>query len=503
MKKVKNQQLKTQAQQLMSQGRLDEARPLMMQFCKRNPGDPEGWCMLGAIHGQTGAYAKAEACALKALKFAPAFQFAFSVLGNALQAQDKYPEAIKTYRRALRVTGSSPGLLINLGIALTKTAGYEEAESCFRKALDSTPGNTLAQYNYAVLLTRLARFNESLELYEQVLEKQPALADAHWDYACLLLLMGRLEEGWKEYEWRWQSKEFIPRNLPFQPWDGSPLEGKKVLVYAEQGIGDEVTFASCLSDLAAMRADITVECDARLEPVFSRSIEGVNFHGVSNRSDHGWLSTQAPFDCQIAMGSLPAIFRSDRKNFPLAPSFLKADTELLKKWRQRLGALGAGLKVGISWQGGKSDYMNSIRSIPLASWLPLFRIDGIHFINLQYGDREQEIREFCEGGQVHFHDWPDFNQMLDVDELMALISSLDLVISVDNSTVHFAGSLGIPVWNLLCVCPDWRWGLGSDDSYWYPGMRLIRQTTSGCWDDVIATVEQLLSDQASATRLPK
>ena len=145
--------------------------------------------------------------------------------------------------------------------------------------------------------------------------------------------------------------------------------------------------------------------------------------------------------------------------------------------------------------------MNSIRSIPLPNWLPLFRIDGIHFVNLQYGDREQEIREFCDECQVQFHDWPDINQMSDIDDLMALISNLDLVISVDNSTVHFAGSLGIPVWNLLCVRPDWRWGLESDDSYWYPTMRLIRQSTSGCWDDVIATVEQLLSDRAGAAHL--
>jgi Tfp pilus assembly protein PilF len=496
MKKARNQQLKTQAQQLMSQDRFDEARPLMMQFCKRNPRDPEGWCMLGAIHGQTGAYTKAETCAHKALKFAPAFQYAFSVLGNALQAQDKYPEAIKTYRRAIRITGSSPSLLINMGIALTETTGYEEAESWFCKALESSPGNTLAQYNYAVLLTRLARFNESLTLYEQVLEKQPALADAHWDYSCLLLMMGRLDKGWKEYEWRWQSKEFTPRNLPYRPWNGSPIEGKKVLIYAEQGIGDEVMFASCLPDLAAMHADITVECDTRLEPVFSRSIEGIHFHGTSNRDDHDWLSTQTPFDWQIAMGSLPGFSRPDIESFPLTPSFLRADSNLLEKWQLRLEALGTGLKVGISWRGGKSSRISGIRSIPLENWLPLFRVDGIHCVNLQYGDQEREIRQFCDKSQAQLHDWSDFNQMSDIDDLVALISNLDLVISIDNSTVHFAGSLGIPVWNILCVRPDWRWGLDNDNSYWYPTMRLIRQSTSGCWDDVIATVEQLLSDRA-------
>ena len=498
MKKPRNQQQKAQAQRLMSQGRFDQARSLMMQFCKRNSRDPEGWCLLAAIHGQTGSYAKAEACARKALRIVPAFQYASSVLGNALQAQDKYPEAIKTYRQAIRISGSSPSLLINMGIALTETANHEEAESCFRKALESSPDNTLAQYNYAILLTRLARFNESLALYERVLEKQPMLADAHWDYSCLLLLMGRLTEGWKEYEWRWHSKEFTPRNLPYRPWNGGPIEGKKVLVYAEQGIGDEVMFASCFSDLAATGADITVECDARLEPIFSRSIEKVRFQGIRNRDDHRWLSTHVPFDYQVAMGSLPGIFRPDKGSFPLSPSFLSADADLLGKWQLRLETLGAGLKVGISWQGGESSY-RSIRSIPLKNWLPLFKIDGVHLVNLQYGDKEQEIREFCDKHQVQFHDWPDFNQMSDIDNLMALISNLDLVISVDNSTVHFAGSLGIPVWNILSMRPDWRWGLGNDDSYWYPTMRLIRQTTSDCRDDVIAAVKQSLLHLAAAT----
>jgi hypothetical protein len=209
------------------------------------------------------------------------------------------------------------------------------------------------------------------------------------------------------------------------------------------------------------------------------------------------------FDCQIAMGSLPGIFRPDIESFPLTPSFLSADAKLVEKWQQRLGALGAGLRVGITWKAGRTSYAKSIRSLPLENWLPLFKIDGVHLVNLQYGDQEQEIRAFCDQHQVQLHDWLDFNQMSDIDDLMALISNLDLVISVDNSTVHFAGSLGIPVWNLLCVCPDWRWGLDSSDSYWYTTMRLIRQTSSGCWDDVIAEVKYFLLQLADATHAIK
>lgn len=493
MKAGKNQQLKAQAQLLIREGRFDEACSLMSQFCKRNVKDPEGWCMLGSIHGQTGAYERAEACARKALKFAPAFQYAYSVLGNALQAQGKSREAIKTYKRAIRETGSSPALLINLGIALTQTSNYAEAESCFREALAGSPGNILAQFNYAVLLTRIARFEESIVLYEQVLEKQPMLADAHWDYACLLLLMGRFNEGWKEYEWRWRSKEFEPRNLPYPPCNGTPAKGRKVLIYAEQGIGDEVMFASCLPELELTGADITVECDRRLAPAFSRSIHGIHFHGVNDRRDREWLSALGPFDCQIAMGSLPGLLRPDKASFRRPSAFLSADPPLAEKWKQRLEALGPGMKVGISWRGGKSSHARTNRSIALEQWLPLFTIDGVDLVNLQYGDHEQEIRDVCDLHKVQLHDWPDLNQMLDIDDLLALISRLDLVICVDNSTAHFAGSLGIPVWNLLCVCPDWRWGLESETSYWYPTIRLFRQTTGGCWDDVMAAVSQSLA----------
>lgn len=480
----------------MGQGRLDEARSLMTQYCKRNSKDPEGWCLLGAIHGQTGAYEKAETCALKALKYAPAFQHAFSVLGNALQAQGKYLEAIKTYRKAMRETGSNPGLLINLGIALTETANYKEAEINFRNVLTASPDNILAQYNYAILLTRLARFDEALPLYEQVLDKQPMLADAHWDYACLLLMMEHFKEGWREYEWRWRSKEFTPRNLPYPTWNGEPLDDEKLLVFAEQGIGDEVMFASCLSELAANEADITVECDRRLAPIFSRSIPGIRFHGVDDRNNHEWLSELGPFDYQIALGSLPGIFRPDRTSFPPNSAFLSADAELIQKWQLRLKALEGNMKVGISWQGGKSPSVRNIRSIPLEHWLPLFNIEGVAMVNLQYGNHEPEIHNFCHNHQVRLHDWPDFDQMRDIDDLMALVDNLDLVISVDNSTVHFAGSLGIPVWNLVCIRPDWRWGLNDDRSYWYPTMRLFRQTKADYWEDVISMVSHALADLA-------
>jgi hypothetical protein len=216
-----------------------------------------------------------------------------------------------------------------------------------------------------------------------------------------------------------------------------------------------------------------------------------------NRNDHRWLHTSGIFDYQIAMGSLPGIFRPDKDSFPRVPSFLCADIALREKWRLRVAALGTALKVGISWQGGQIPYVRRIRSIALGKWLPLFKIKGVQLINLQYGDIQLEVQKFCDKHQVQLHDWSDFNQTSDIDDLIALISNLDLVISVDNSTVHFAGSLGIPIWNILCIRPDWRWGLDDDHSYWYPKMCLIRQATSGHWDDVIATLERYLSHLAN------
>jgi ADP-heptose:LPS heptosyltransferase len=163
----------------------------------------------------------------------------------------------------------------------------------------------------------------------------------------------------------------------------------------------------------------------------------------------------------------------------------------MKKWKNRLAELGEGIKVGISWRGGSKDSMKASRSIELISWESILQSDA-HFVNLQYGDCTDEIEQIQQESGVHIYDWDDADPLTDLENFTAQIAALDLVISIDNSTVHFSGAVGTPTWVLLPDVPDWRWMLDRDDSPWYSEVRLFRQKMSGNWSDVISNVKSEL-----------
>ena len=194
-------------------------------------------------------------------------------------------------------------------------------------------------------------------------------------------------------------------------------------------------------------------------------------------------------DVDMAIGSLPKYFRSSWADFPARKGYLVPDEQRKQFWLERLASVGKGLKIGISWRGGKNEIARSRRSTTLEQWRHLCSVPGIHFINLQYGDCQAELLEANNQYALTIHDWPDVDPLKDLDDFAALISALDLVISIDNSTVHMAGAVGIPVWALLPYVPEWRWLLDRADSPWYPSLKLYRQETAGDWDRVFSNIK--------------
>jgi len=184
-------------------------------------------------------------------------------------------------------------------------------------------------------------------------------------------------------------------------------------------------------------------------------------------------------------------FRPGLDSFPDRKSFLQPNPALLEIWRKRFAEIGESIKIGISWRGGSRESMKASRSIDHQSWKPVLQSDA-HFVNLQYGDCTADIKQFEQVSGVHIHDWEDADPLTDLDNFAAQISALDLVISIDNSTVHFAGAVGVPTWVLTPKVPDWRWMLERDDSPWYPAVRLFRQNGNGKWSDVISKVKEEL-----------
>ena len=431
----------------------------------------------------------------EALRLNPNFGECYFNLGGALRDKGQYDEAIQCYQKAIQLNPNYAEAYDDLGLALHDKGQYDEAIQCYQKAIQLNPELDNVYYNLGNTLKENNRLREALNFYRRSIEINPEFPDAHWNSALTLLLSGNFKEGFEQYEWRWKRKELTSRRYDFlkPSWNGSPLEGKNIFIYAEQGIGDEIMFASCIPNVIAQGKLCIIACEKRLVPLFSRSFSDALVTAHFD-PDNIYPSNLPPVDAKIAMGSLPKFFCSDLTSLlnEKRKAYLIPDIEKVSVWRDRFAKLGKGLKVGISWRGGMLPAHKVARSISLERWTSILTLQQVHYINLQYGDCGKEFKEMKENLGIIIHDWPDADPLKDLDNFAAKIDALDLVISIDNSTVHMAGALGKPVWTLLPFAPDWRWMLDREDSPWYPTMRLFRQPAPGDWESVIAKVKNEL-----------
>jgi hypothetical protein len=259
-------------------------------------------------------------------------------------------------------------------------------------------------------------------------------------------------------------------------------------------------FASCLPQLAHDSASCLVECDPRLVPLFARSFSNVT--PIANSADPAANPAAAHCDVYDFLGSLPRLFRRRIEDFPATPAYLKPEPALVTKWRSRLARLGGALKVGISWRGGKDAETQRQRSIPVDFWRPLVQVPGVRFVNMQYGSSAAEAALFRNRFGIPLDDGTDCDPLADLDDFTARLAALDLVLSVDNSTVHLAAAIGRPVWTLLPFSSDWRWMLDRETTPWYPTMRLLRCRTPDGWTDLLQRTARLLTAATFSRELP-
>ena len=280
------------------------------------------------------------------------------------------------------------------------------------------------------------------------------------------------------------------------------MAGTTLLVHGEQGVGDEVLFASCYGELVARAGHCVLVCDPRLAPLFRRSFPAASVVGYERRKDHQPASLERQVDWQVPAGSVPRFFRRRKADFPPRQQFLVADPSQVRSWRERFGGLGTGLRVGISWRAGGQPAEHRRRTTNLADWQPLLSVAGIQWINLQYGESGAE-REWARAAYgVTIHDWPEGDPLVDLDGFAARLAALDLVISVGNATVHLAGALGVSAWAILPQTPNWRWGLQGEQSIWYASVRLVRQGAAGDWAPVFEQLARELGERVASPADP-
>jgi hypothetical protein len=328
--------------------------------------------------------------------------------------------------------------------------------------------------------------------YEKALALEPENVLAHVYRGRLLLAGGRYAEAWRELEWRQRTPghELLHRIYGRVPrWDGAPLAGRRILVYGEQGLGDEIMLASCLPEALARAGECVIDCDPRLVPLFHRSFPLARVHGRDLASLERWLDEIRP-DVAIPAGSLPMHFRRSAADFPAHSGYLRAAPERVRAWRARLAEMGPGPKIGLSWRGGVVETGRSRRSLDLEALVALLRTPGVSFVNLQYGEYAGELARLRQAHGIEIRHWPE--AIDDYDETAALVSALDLTISVCTAVVHLAGALGRPVWVMAPRYPEARYGLEGDSMPWYPAARMFRQRVAGEWDEVIGAVARAL-----------
>ena len=434
---------------------------------------------------------------------------AHSNFANALQKKGSHQEAEKHYLIAIQLDPNNVVTCSNLGALYREQKHFDKAKEFYQKALKLNPNFAEAHNNYGLLLQSLKQFNKSKEHYQAALSVNPDYADAEWNLSLLQLGLSLFNQGFKSYESRHHpnktDKELMGVVEPITPTPqyqtnnpNQDLVGKHLLIYPEQGVGDEVMFASVLPDLADVVAQnpntqITLACDSRLVELFSRSFGFLNV--IPKDADNRHQELNSKIDCWLFIGSLPKLYRNNIKDFDKHQPYLKVDDTLLIKWQDRFKQLPHKLNIGISWIGGKTEENRADRSLILEKMFPILTkaSQSANIINLQYGDHQQEIQDFKQKTGIITHDWEDADPLKDLDNFAAQIKALDLVISIDNSTVHFAGALGTKTYVMLPFNQDWRWAEDRNDSYWYPNiMTLFRQSQDGEWDEVIQNVANAL-----------
>jgi len=443
------------------------------------------WHNLALLLTARGDAAEAATCFDEALACEPLFAAALRAYASlAARNPELWERAAHRIEIALRADPEASAANEALGFMLLKRdLDADRAAAHFERALRTGGASADLFGNYAIALQDLGRIAEAVDAYDRALALDPQNRIVRWHRSLALLLAGRFGEAWPDYEHRLASEEWVRREFPVPRWDGRPVTGGLLLVAAEQGLGDEIMFASCLPDLLASGVRCMVECHPKLEALFRRSFPGVPIYAGSQLESLEWLRDYPEVRCYEPAGSLPLRFRSSPDAFPAHRGYLKADPEKVRRWETRLADLGPARPVGLSWRGGTVKSRRRLRSPDPSRLAPLLKTPGIAWISLQYDAQPEEIDALSKAWGVTLHHWPE--AIADYDETAALLSALDLTVSVCTAVIHLGGALGRPVWVMAPKSPEWRYGAAFERMPWYPSVRVTRQAEAGAWEELV------------------
>lgn len=437
-------------------------------------------------HYQAGRFSDSTVLARRALEADPQCAEALHLMGLLAFRQGKVISAEDLFRIAISHNRSAANYYSNLAQLLSATGRIDEAIDFCRRSLAIRSDDSESHFILGKVLRTAGRVDEAIHAYERSIELRAEFAPAHVNLGMVQLLLGDFESGWTELEWRWERPELrkTREQLPGIRWDGSPLNGKRILLHTELGVSDALQFCRYAPLLARQGATVVLQCQPELVRLL-RSVDGVTDVVASD-------IPPPPVELHCPLMSLPLMLRTNLSNIPADIPYLAPDSRDLASWKTRIASLGdpTGLKIGIAGYGSKDPPPGGSRPLPLdaiihalgagqrVTWFALQREDGAALSAIEPADR--------------IVDWTA--DLMDFADTAALIGHLDLIVTHDSPIAHLAAAMRKPVWLLLPKVSDWRWMLNRTDSPWYPTIRIFRQRSTDTWDEPLQEITQLLRE---------
>ncbi|MCC7484466.1 MAG: tetratricopeptide repeat protein [Burkholderiales bacterium] len=472
---------------LFAEGRYAEAEAACAAAVATHPDIPELHLNWGLALGKLGRVEDAAARFERAAALRPGFAEAHFNLGNARRDLGRGAEAAADYERALEIKPDYADACTNLGSVLAGLGEIERALACYRRAQALDPAAVEPLHNMGLLHARAGELAAAIGCYEQAQRVMPGHPESELNLGLTLLQSGELARGWPLYESRFRQANpalgAAVRPFPFPRWQGESLAGRSIVVWGEQGVGDEILFASMYEEVAAAARVCVLECAPKLASLFARSFPAAR---VLPRSDPPHRDAAAGHDFQCPAGSLARWLRPALASFPPRRAYLVPRADRVNYWRSRVAGLGPGLKVGFSWRssnlaGERAEYCTT-----LDLWGPVFTVPGVHFVNLQYDECAGELAAARARFEVPLHAFPGIDLYNDLEEAAALTAACDLVITAPTAAAFLAGALGVPTWEMTYGA-DWA-KHGTAGYPWFPAITLYHRFQPRRWEAILAEI---------------
>ena len=420
----------------------------------------------------------------KAISLKPDYVIAYNKMGLTFQDQGKLDEAIEAYNKSIAIKPDYPEVYYNMGLTFQDQGKLDEAIEAYDKSITLKPDYVDAFSNMGVALGVQGKLNEAIEAYNKSIALKPDYADAHMNLSLTLLNSGKLKEGLDKYEWRWRTKESLSKQRHFsQPlWDGEKrLNGKRILLWCEQGIGDTINWSSCLSHIASQAKHCILECQEKLIPLLERSFPNVQVKAVNKSLD----LKRCDFDFHLPMGSLYKHFIHEIEQNTKIDAYLIPDPVRVNFWKERLNSLGSGPYIGICWKSANMDTKRLPNYSTISELYPVLKLPNVTYVNLQYTEFANDLSKIKKELGITIHNFDDLDHFNNIDDVAALCAALDMIVSTKTTVPFISAGVGT-----LTKVANWK------QSPWNnillnpigPLVDIFERDTQESWDKVFSLI---------------